>query len=171
MKRNGKINMKQVLLLIVVVLVVGYELLFAGGEVADIAPEASEAWRREQIVEQSSENVEFLYTDESSAEESGFAEMSEAPSLEEYLTFRNESLWESHYEKHGIEMGFASMEEYLEAANLVLYNEDTLYKIEAEDGDGVYFLEKTGEFVVVSTDGYIRTYFIPDDGIDYFNRQ
>ena len=171
MKRNGKINMKQVLLLIVVVLVVGYELIFAGGESADIAPEASEAWSREQIVEQSSENVEFLYTEESSAEESGFAEMSEAPSLEEYLTFRNESLWESHYEKHGIEMGFASMEEYLEAANLVLYNEDTLYKIEAEDGDGVYFLEKTGEFVVVSTDGYIRTYFIPDDGIDYFNRR
>ena len=31
--------------------------------------------------------------------------------------------------------------------------------------------EETNEFVVVSTDGYIRTYFNPSDGIDYFNRQ
>ena len=40
-----------------------------------------------------------------------------------------------------------------------------------EDGDYIYYLESTNEFVVVSTDGYIRTYFKPTDGIDYFNRQ
>lgn len=147
MKKNGKINLKQAVLLIIVVLVIGYELLFAGDGSVDVIPAESMGQSQEQMVEAS------------------------VPSLEEYLSFRNESLWESHYEKHGIEMGFASMEEYLEAANLVLYNEDTLHKIEAEDGDDVYFLEETGEFVVVSTDGYIRTYFIPDDGMDYFNRQ
>ena len=27
------------------------------------------------------------------------------------------------------------------------------------------------EFVIVSTDGYIRTYFKPEDGIAYYNRQ
>ena len=37
--------------------------------------------------------------------------------------------------------------------------------------DNVYYLESTNEFVIVSTDGYIRTYFKPNDGIDYFNRQ
>ncbi len=88
----------------------------------------------------------------------------------EYV-FRNEGLFESHYEKHGIEMGFSSKEEYLAAANAVLNNPATLHKIEAEDGDDVYFLEETNEFVVVSTDGYIRTYFCPSDGIEYFNRQ
>ncbi len=171
MKKNGKINIKQVVLLIIVVLVIGYELLFAGGEGADAVPSESVVQSQEQVVEQSSESVEILYSEESTGEESVSEEETSVPSFEEYLSFRNESLWESHYEKHGIEMGFSSMEEYLEAANLVLYNEDTLHKIEAEDGDDVYFLEETGEFVVVSTDGYIRTYFIPDDGIDYFNRQ
>lgn len=175
MKKNGKINIKQVLLLVVVVLVIGYELLFGGGENADVVSEESGVQTREQVleetVEQSSGNTELLYSEESIKEESASAAEASSPSLEEYLSFRNDSLWESHYEKHGIDMGFDSMEEYLEAANLVLYNEDTLHKIEAEDGDDVYFLEETGEFVVVSKDGYIRTYFIPDDGIDYYNRQ
>ncbi len=86
-------------------------------------------------------------------------------------TFRYDSLLESHYEKHGIDMGFASEEEYLAAANAVINNPDALHKIEAEDGDDVYYVEATNEFVVVAPDGYIRTYFLPDDGIDYYNRQ
>ncbi len=85
--------------------------------------------------------------------------------------FRNDGLLESHYEKHGIEMGFDSPEEYAAAANKVIQNKNVLHKIEAEDGDDVYYLEETNEFVVVSTDGYIRTYFYPNDGIEYFNRQ
>ena len=40
-----------------------------------------------------------------------------------------------------------------------------------EDGDDVYYKENTNEFVVVSTDGYIRTYFNPDSGKKYFDRQ
>ena len=44
-------------------------------------------------------------------------------------------------------------------------------KIQAEDGDDVYYVESTNEFVIVSTDGYIRTYFNPDAGITYYNRQ
>lgn len=46
-----------------------------------------------------------------------------------------------------------------------------LYKTEKEDGDDVYYKEDTNEFVVVSTDGYIRTYFNPDSGKKYFDRQ
>lgn len=86
-------------------------------------------------------------------------------------SFRNEELLESHYEKHGIDMGFASAEEYEEAANRVISHPDVLYKLESEDNDHVYYLEETNEFVVISTDGYIRTYFLPDKGIEYFNAQ
>lgn len=86
-------------------------------------------------------------------------------------TFRNDNLLDSHYEKHGEEMGFDSPEDYEDAANKVIDDEDVLHKIEEEDGDDVYYLEETNEFVVVSKDGYIRTYFYPNDGIDYFNRQ
>ena len=68
-------------------------------------------------------------------------------------------------------MGFSSAEEYEKAAAQVPYDPEVLHKIEAEDGDDVYYIERTNEFVIVSTDGYLRTYFLPDRGIDYFNRQ
>lgn len=85
--------------------------------------------------------------------------------------FRNAKLLEEHYQKHGIEMGFASAEEYQAAACAVVINANSLHKLEAEDGDDVYYLEATNDFVIVSTDGYIRTYFRPDSGINYFNKQ
>lgn len=86
-------------------------------------------------------------------------------------TFRSKDQLEDHYQKHGVEMGFGSAEEYQQAANRVISDPDTLHKLEAEDGDDVYYLERTNEFVIVSKAGYIRTYFYPSDGIDYFNRQ
>lgn len=85
--------------------------------------------------------------------------------------FRNESLLESHYEKHGIDMGFESAQAYEAAADKVVSHPDVLHKKEAEDGDDVYYVEETNEFVVISKDGYIRTYFNPSAGIDYYNRQ
>lgn len=87
------------------------------------------------------------------------------------LKFRNKNLLNQHYEKHGKDMGFSSAEEYEKAAARVPYDPDVLHKIEKEDGDDVYYIERTNEFVIVSTDGYLRTYFNPDRGIDYFNRQ
>lgn len=93
------------------------------------------------------------------------------PELTYEYSFRNEEYLEQHYDKHGIDMGYNSAEEYLAAANQVVADKDTLHAIEEEDGDDVYYLENTNEFVVISTDGYIRTYFCPDDGIDYFYRQ
>lgn len=85
--------------------------------------------------------------------------------------FRNQKLLDQHYEKHGRDMGFASAEEYEKAAAAVPNNPEVLHKIEKEDGDDVYYVESTNEFVIVSTDGYIRTYFNPDRGIDYYNKQ
>ena len=85
--------------------------------------------------------------------------------------FRNKKLLSQHYEKHGIDMGFGSAEEYEAAASAVVCNPDSLHKTEKEDGDDVYYLTATNEFVVVSTDGYIRTYFKPDSGLRYYNKQ
>lgn len=103
----------------------------------------------------------------------GNTQQSEESVPEDYVEyyFRNDNLLEQHYEKHGIEMGFDSMEEYEEAACAVIYHPDALSKTEKEDGDYVYYVEETNEFVVLSQDGYIRTYFNPSAGIDYYNRQ
>ena len=86
-------------------------------------------------------------------------------------TFRYNDRLQDHYKKHGRDMGFASPEEDLAAANAVIANPDALTKTEKEDGDTVYYVEATNEFVVLSTDGYIRTYFCPDGGKKYFDRQ
>lgn len=94
-----------------------------------------------------------------------------APTVATEYKFRNKNLLEQHYEKHGRDMGFKSAEEYEKAAAAVPNNPAALHKTEKEDGDDVYYIESTNEFVVVSTDGYIRTYFNPDRGIDYFNKQ
>ena len=83
--------------------------------------------------------------------------------------FRNKVLLESHYDKHGKEMGFRNAKEYEAAASAVINNPASLYKTEKEDGDHVFFLEDTGEFVVLSVDGYIRTYYYATR--KYFDRQ
>ncbi|HNX63857.1 MAG TPA: zinc-ribbon domain containing protein [Oscillospiraceae bacterium] len=87
------------------------------------------------------------------------------------FTFRNEQALNEHYQKHGIAMGFSSAQEYEEAAGNVVTSSDSLHKTEKEDGDDIYYNESTNEFVIISTDGYIRTYFYPDDGKEYFDRQ
>lgn len=92
-------------------------------------------------------------------------------SIQSDVSFRNDRLLNEHYQKHGIEMGFSSASEYERAAVNVVQNSQSLHKLEEEDGDDVYYLERTNELVIVSTDGYIRTYFKPDNGKAYFDRQ
>lgn len=86
-------------------------------------------------------------------------------------TFRNKEYLEEHYEKHGREMGFASAEEYEAAASAVVNDPRALHKLEAEDGDDVYYIEETNEFVIVSGRGYLRTYFKPNAGKRYYDKQ
>ena len=141
----------------IITVIVAILLALGGGVVYDNGSEAP----KDDVVqlEVSQEQTEDVFEEEIT--------FSDEPEL----TFRKEHNLTDHYEKHGIEMGFDTAEEYLEAANAVINNPDTLHKIEAEDGDDVYYLEASNEFVVVSQDGYIRTYFCPSDGLDYFNRQ
>ena len=85
--------------------------------------------------------------------------------------FRTKAQRDQHYEKHGIDMGFASAEEYLIAANEVVKDPSSLHKTEKEDGDDVYYRERDNAFVIVSTDGYLRTFFYPSGGKNYYDRQ
>lgn len=85
--------------------------------------------------------------------------------------FKDTDLLEQHFEKHGKEMGFETKEAYEKADSDVINNPKALFKTEAEDGDYVYYVEETNEFVVLSLDGYIRTYFLPSSGKKYFDRQ
>lgn len=87
------------------------------------------------------------------------------------LSFRNNQLCSEHFEKHKLEFTYNTIEEYVKGANRVIASADALHKLEEEDGDDIYYLESTNEIVIVSPDGFIRTYFKPDSGIDYYNKQ
>lgn len=120
------------------------------------------------------QNTEDLNTEESDTivEEPGDNEQDANIDDDEVkYYFRNDKLLTQHYEKHGIEMGFDSKESYEAAASKVVTNPNSLHKLEGEDGDDVYYLEETNEFVIVSTDGYIRTYFLPSGGKKYYDKQ
>lgn len=102
------------------------------------------------------------------------AKPTEAPAAQEYH-FRRKSDLTSHFDKHGKEFrgdfNYKTAADYEKGASDVINNPDALYKTEKEDGDHVYYIEETNEFVVLSRDGYIRTYFRPTRGIDYFHDQ
>ena len=97
-----------------------------------------------------------------------------APVYVEYH-FRNEKLLNQHWEKHGAEFGaefgYTNAKEYEKGASDVINDPTALSKTEAEDGDFVFYIEATNEFVVLSTDGFIRTYFRPDKGKRYYDKQ
>lgn len=84
------------------------------------------------------------------------------------LTFRNNEFLMQHYDKHGSEMGCSSAEEYENKAAKVAQSSSALRKRQV-DGDTCYYINSTGEFVVVSNDGYIRTYFKASKA--YFDKQ
>ena len=93
------------------------------------------------------------------------------PQQAEEYEFRSDKLLTEHYDKHGRDMGFPSKEEYQSAASDVINNPNALSKTEKEDGDYVFYVEATNEFVILSKDGYIRTYFLPDAGKKYYDKQ
>jgi pyocin large subunit-like protein len=89
--------------------------------------------------------------------------------------FRNKKLLNQHFEKHGAEFAddfdYRTAKDYEKGASDVINNSEALHKTDAEDGDDVYYIEVTNEFVILSKDGYIRTYFRPNGGLSYYNRQ
>ncbi len=156
----------------------GIESISASDVVEDVLTgqggESQETQAENEIVDEDGQDDDQDADDDGNAEqEAGQSEENEEAGNADYVDyyFRSSKLLNSHYEKHGIEMGFASAKEYEKAASDVVNNPAALHKTEAEDGDDVYYVEETNEFVVVSTDGYIRTYFNPGGGIDYYNRQ
>lgn len=133
---------------------------------AEISADTSALQQETEITTSSETSAESAET-KATASQTTAAAAASAPSPH----FRNEERLKEHYEKHGIEMGFATPAEYEAAAAAVVNSPDALHKLEKEDGDDVYYIESTNEFVIVSTDGYIRTYYHPTNGKEYFDNQ
>ncbi len=78
-----------------------------------------------------------------------------------------------HYDKHGGEFGSIGKEDYLRQAQELRDNQLGGEVLEAVRSDGVItrFDKKSGAFLAFNADLTIRTYFKPNDGEAYFQRQ
>ena len=87
--------------------------------------------------------------------------------------FRSPELMEEHYRKHGAEFGNISETQYL---HLAQHLRDTppgngILELDRRDGAITKFDRRNGYFGAYDADGTIRTFFIPNDGERYFERQ
>ena len=87
--------------------------------------------------------------------------------------FASEQVFQKHYDKHQHEFGEISMQEYLELANTLAVApvSDDVVQLVRSDGSISKYCFSTNEFVVVTADGKIRTYFKPADKEAYWDEE
>ena len=87
--------------------------------------------------------------------------------------FASEQVFQKHYDKHQHEFGEISMQEYLELANTLADApvSDDVVQLVRSDGSISKYCFSTNEFVVVTADGKIRTYFKPADKEAYWDEE
>lgn len=87
--------------------------------------------------------------------------------------FRTGRLFEEHYQKHGAEFGAISKQEYLRLAQELRDAPAGGAILESKRADGEFsrFDKNKGYFGAYNPDRTIRTFFIPNNGVRYFERQ
>lgn len=89
------------------------------------------------------------------------------------IGFRDAGHLAEHFHKHGGEFGAITQAEYLRRAQLLRdrpVGGDILESVR-EDGVTTRFDRRGGDFIAVDRDGVIRTFFRPNDGEAYYQRQ
>lgn len=87
--------------------------------------------------------------------------------------FRTQDLLVDHYARHGHEFGKITMDQYLHMAQQLRDarpGKNILQAIRPDKG-GSKFDVQHGWFVAWNADRTIRTFFVPNDGVRYFERQ
>jgi pyocin large subunit-like protein len=87
--------------------------------------------------------------------------------------FRTQHLLEDHFAHYGSQFGHINIQQYLRLAQQLRdtpSGKNVLMSRRA-DGGGSKFDVKHGWFVAYDGDGTLRTFFIPKDGVRYFDRQ
>ncbi len=85
--------------------------------------------------------------------------------------FLSEEALSSHFAKHGARLGASSTDEYLAGANRLFQGGSEIQTFVRGNGDTLFYNPSTNEIAVLRPDGYMRTYFAPDDGILYWLQQ
>jgi pyocin large subunit-like protein len=87
--------------------------------------------------------------------------------------YRSRAQLDEHYAKHGAEFGHLSEAEYLRLAQELRDAPvgGPILEARRPDGEFTRFDRRHGYFGAYNPDGTIRTFFVPNDGVRYFERQ
>ncbi len=87
--------------------------------------------------------------------------------------FRTQHLLEEHYARFRAQFGAISEEQYLHYAQQLRDSRPgkTILESRRADRSGAKFDKRRGWFVAYDGDGTIRTFFIPKEGVRYFEWQ
>ena len=85
------------------------------------------------------------------------------------VRFETPEKMQKHYDKHIDKYGNISISEYIALANELVNAKDTddIERIVRSDESTAIYRFSTNDFLVITKDGYIRTFFKPDDGEAY----
>jgi pyocin large subunit-like protein len=87
--------------------------------------------------------------------------------------FRSKHVLDDQFDKHGSEFGRITKQQYVQMAQQLRDKRPGGSVVEARRPDGTLlrFDRKRGHFGVYDPDGTIRGFFVPPDGVRYFERQ
>ena len=161
---------------VAIILVVAFAIWYANDRKPDQKTDSTSTQQTSQVQDDSQSGNHVVSNpaddeDLTTANDTSFNTADESQKKEAIYTFRNKYLRDEHFKKHRKEFDYNSAEEYEKGASAVVNSQDALHKTEKDDGDDIYYIEKTNELVIVSTKGYIRTYFKPDSGKKYYDKQ
>lgn len=89
------------------------------------------------------------------------------------VKFETPEKMQKHYDKHIDKYGNISISEYIALANELVNAKDTddIERIVRSDESTAIYRFSTNDFLVITKDGYIRTFFKPDDGKAYWREE
>ena len=89
------------------------------------------------------------------------------------VRFETPEKMQKHYDKHIDKYGNISISEYIALANELVNAKDTddIERIVRSDESTAIYCFSTNDFLVITKDGYIRTFFKPDDGEAYWREE
>ena len=89
------------------------------------------------------------------------------------VRFETPEKMHKHYDKHIDKYGNISISEYIALANELVNAKDTddIERIVRSDESTAIYRFSTNDFLVITKDGYIRTFFKPDDGEAFWREE
>ena len=89
------------------------------------------------------------------------------------VRFETPEKMQKHYDKHIDKYGNISISEYIALANELVNAKDTddIERIVRSDESTAIYRFSTNDFLVITKDGYIQTFFKPDDGEAYWREE